>query len=86
MAKQEYSSYQKGIIKRYYDNRETISTQKLGELVSELYLATPGKKADKMWERAEAALHHAGANEVRLRRICGAKDLEALAQLVNELF
>ena len=86
MAKKQYSSHQKGVIKRYYENRETLSTQKLGEIVSNLYLASPGKKADKLWERAENALHHAGANEVRLKRICDAKDLEALAALVNQLF
>ena len=86
MAKRDYTSHQKGIIKRYYDNRETLSTQKLGELVSELWLAEPGKKADKLWERAEKALRNAGANEARLTRVCAAKDLEALAELVGDLF
>ena len=35
----EYSKYQQKVIKNYYDNREAISVQRLGELVTELYLA-----------------------------------------------
>ena len=52
MADREYSSYQKKVISRYYDNREQIDAQKLSELVTNLYLAD-GKKRDKMWARAE---------------------------------
>jgi len=52
----EYSKHQKKIIQRYYDNRDAISLAKLGELVSELYLAdTPGK-ADRLWKRVETAM------------------------------
>ena len=56
MAKQGYSSYQQGVIKRYYDNLPGQSLTKLGELVTELYLAETAKKRDQLWKRVEKAM------------------------------
>ena len=39
MAKREYSKFQQGVIRRYYENREQIDEGKLSELVTSLYLA-----------------------------------------------
>ena len=36
----EYSKYQQKVIKRYYDNRDSIALQRVQELVTELYLAS----------------------------------------------
>ena len=55
MAMEEFSRHQQGIIKRFYDNRETIALQKLGDLVTDLYLAEP-KDLPKLWKQAEASL------------------------------
>ena len=44
----EYSSYQRKLIKRYYENLDDIRTQKLGELVTEIYLATTPRRLDSM--------------------------------------
>lgn len=35
----DYTPYQQKIIKRYYDNQDSIQLQRLSELVGELYLA-----------------------------------------------
>jgi len=87
MAKgQFHSDYQKGIIKRYYENKEDISTQKLGEIVSELYLETSPAKAARHWASAQTALLALGANKARVDKIVLAKDLQGLAKLVEELF
>ncbi|GMV83209.1 MAG: hypothetical protein AMXMBFR7_43930 [Planctomycetota bacterium] len=87
MAKgQHLSQYQKGIVKRYYENKETINTQKLGELVSDLYLEENAKKAEKKWKSVETALLNAGANAARVQRIVETKDLKKLAELAGELF
>jgi hypothetical protein len=87
MAKgQFHSDYQKGIIKRYYENKENISTQKLGEVVSELYLETSPAKVTRLWASAEAALLKLGANKVRVEKIVAARDLQGLAKLTEELF
>lgn len=86
MAKRpDLTSHQRGIVKRYYDHRETIKTTKLAELVSELYLCTDDGKAEKLWRSAATALGGLGANEVRVKRILAERDLGALAKLVGEL-
>ena len=36
MADREYSSYQKKVIQRYYDNRDQLDHQKLSELVTNI--------------------------------------------------
>jgi len=88
MAKgQHLSSYQQGIVRRYYENKDSLATQKLGEVVGELYLATGDvKKCEKLWKSAKAALLNAKANSARVEKICTERNLDALAKLVNELF
>lgn len=56
MAKREHSSYQQGVIKRYYDNLPGQTLTKLGELVTELYLAKSEKKLEQLWGRVEKAM------------------------------
>ncbi len=87
MAKgQHFSSHQKGIVKRYYEHRETLSTQKLGELVSELYLERDRKKLDRLWQKVETALEGAGADKARIARVVSRQNVQELADLVGELF
>ena len=56
MAKQDYSPYQQGLIKRYYDNLPQQTLTKLAELVTELYLAKTDKKRQQLWGRVEKAM------------------------------
>ena len=81
-----YSNYQKGIIRRYYENKDNLMNQKLGEIVSELYLCTDEKKAARLWKSAHQALVNAGAHKGQAERLVTARDLEGLAKLVGELF
>ena len=81
----EFSSGQKKIIDRYYQQRDTIAITKLQELVSELYLADTPAKAERLWKRVESHLKPAGANEARARAVLGSRDVKALAELVNGL-
>lgn len=85
MAKgQDHSRYQKGIINRYYEHRDTIMAQKLGEIVSELYLAE-GKKAETLWKRAEKALANLTAKDTRVKRVLDERSVEGLARLAGDL-
>ena len=85
MAKgQHLSAHQRGIVKRYYENRDSIMAQKLGELVSELYLAE-GKKADGLWTRVRTALENMKVEPKKIEAVVGGRDLEKLARLVGEL-
>ncbi len=56
MGKQNHSSYQQGVIKRYYENLPGQTLTKLGELVTELYLAKTDKKREQLWGRVEKAM------------------------------
>ena len=56
MGKRGYSRYQQGIIKRYYENLPGQTLTRLGELVTELYLAKTEKKRNQLWERVEKAM------------------------------
>jgi hypothetical protein len=52
----DYSPYQKKVIGRYYDRRDEIALARLGEIVSELYVAETQRKRDQLWKRAEQAI------------------------------
>jgi mevalonate kinase len=86
MADKDLTPYQKGVIKRYYENKEDISTQKLGEIVSEIYLAKNPKNIKTLWASAEAALKNLGVKQAEIDKIVKAKDVIALAKKAEELF
>jgi len=81
----EYSKHQEGIIRRYYDNRDTIASGRLSELVSELYLATGDAQRDRLWKRVAKALGAARADPARVERVLEARDIERLATLVADI-
>ena len=56
MAKNELSKHQNAVISGYYDNLDTIMLQKLGELVTELYLAETIARKNRLWERVNKAM------------------------------
>ena len=70
----KFSKHQQKIIKNYYDNRESISLQRLSELVTELYLAE-GKGREKQWKYIVGALQKAGDSRPTGSSICGRKTI-----------
>lgn len=87
MAKERsYTPHQKGIIKRYYENKDHLMNQKLGEVVSELYLCSDPKKAARLWKSAEKSLINLGVIKELAEDICECRDLDALAKEVSKLF
>jgi hypothetical protein len=84
MAKNEYSAYQADVIGRYYDNLDNIMLQKLGELVSELYLTEGDKKKEKLWQRVNRALISLGIKEGLIKHIMEKKDVEILAKNLQD--
>jgi hypothetical protein len=85
MAKREYSEFQQGVIRRYYENREQIDEGKLSELVTSLYLAKSKSAQDKLWERAESLLERLEVKASRIRHVLASRDAAVLAELVSEL-
>lgn len=86
MAKGQYlSNYQQGIVKRYYDNQDTLVVTKLAELSSELYLCDDAKKAATLWKSVQTALKKTSVDQMKAARIVNEKRVEDLAKLVQEL-
>jgi len=81
----DYSAYQKGVIKRYYEHRDTIAVQKLAEIVSNLWLEKGKAKVAALWESAFKELQKAGVPINKACVIVEDRDLDALGKLVGEL-
>jgi hypothetical protein len=84
MGMENYSKHQQGIIKRYYENIDQITLQKLSELVTDLYLAE-GKKRDKLWQTAKGHMEKLKVPADRIDHVLAKKDVTLLAGLVKEL-
>ena len=80
----DYTRYQQEVINRYYKNRDRLAEQRLGELVTELYLAD-GKKLEQLWKSAEASLGKVGIPQSRIDHILQKRDPTLLANVVKEL-
>ena len=80
----ELSKYQQSIVKNYYANLDTALLQRLGEQVTDLYLAE-GKKREKLWGTVVAALAKLGVPQSRIDTVRKSDDARRLAQLVQEL-
>jgi len=77
--------YQKAAIKRYYEHKGTRELQKLGEIVTNLYLCESEKKAERLWGKAKKLLLSAGANKVWVEKQVEERNLEGMAEIVNSL-
>lgn len=84
MAK-DLSKYQQGVVKRYYEHQETIRSERLSDLVAEIWLCEDEKKATKLWGKAQVALMKAGCNPTQAAKVVGDRDVEGLAALVKEI-
>ena len=80
----DYSSYQKKVISRYYDNREQIDSGRLSELATDLFLAD-GKKRVRLWQRAEELMLRLKVPESRVQHVVNKDDPAMLAEVVKDL-
>jgi len=80
----DYTPHQKKIIKRYYDNAESIGYQRLSELTTEIYLAE-GKKLDQLWKQVATALKKVNLSQQRIDHLLEKRDPKLLGELVQEL-
>ena len=81
---QGHSKHQQRIIKNYYNNRDAISLQRLGELVTDLYLAE-GKSRETKWKQAIAALEKLGLSQERIEHLRQQDNPALLAKVVEEV-
>ena len=84
MSKNDYSQYQKAIISGYYNNLDTIMLGKLGELITELYLADKPAKQNRLWQRAHKAMLKLKIPPAIIDHIMEKKDVEVLAKNLQD--
>jgi hypothetical protein len=84
MGKKEYSSYQRNVIQRYYENLNAIKLGALQELVTDLFLAKDGPKEDRLWERAEKAMVQLKVPQKIIEHIMQKRQVELLAEHVQD--
>jgi hypothetical protein len=80
----DFTPHQQKIIKRYYDNLDTLALQRLAEVVGELYLAT-GKKLERAWQSAAAAMQKLGVPQSRIDHLLKQRKPATVAEVVKEL-
>ena len=80
----QFSKFQQKAIKNFYDNRESISLQRVGELVTDLYLAEGKSRATK-WKQIATALERSGVPKAEIDHLLKKDDVSLLAKKVTEL-
>lgn len=81
MTDKNYTAHQQKIIKRFYENRDSIALQRAQELVTELYL-TEGKKREKVWVTLVKNLELAGVPADHIAHLREKDDPELVATLL----
>lgn len=82
MAKR--TPYQDKIIRRYYKNQDQILLQRLGDLVTDLYLAE-GKNRARLWKRTVEILEKLKVPNDRVQHVCQSDNPSLVAELLKEL-
>lgn len=80
----ELTKYQQTIVKNYYANLDTALLQRVGEQVTDLYLAE-GKKREKLWTSITSSLAKLGVPKSRIDQVHKSDDVRKLAGLLQEL-
>ncbi len=78
------SPYQDRIIRNYYQNRDEIMLQRLGELVTDLYLAE-GKARAKLWIRVAEALTKLSVPKDQVQRLVQSDNPALVANVLKKL-
>jgi hypothetical protein len=82
MAKR--SSYQDRVIRNYYQNQQAILMQRLGDLVTDLYLAE-GKARARLWKRVAGTLEKLKVPQDQVWHLVGSDNPTLVANLLKQL-
>lgn len=80
----EFTKHQQNIIRNYYENRDGIALQRLGELATDLYLAE-GKKRKTLWQQVQSAMEKLKFPPARIQQVVGSDNPALVAKLVEEV-
>ncbi len=81
-----YTPYQQKVIRNFYDNKDLRLIQKLGELVSNLYLETSEKKNESGWEKIKKMLTELKVHPNEVEYLTKGKNLAVISKKLAEIF
>ena len=81
-----YTPYQQKVIRRFYENKDLRLIQKLGELVSNLYIETNEKKRDSGWKRIKEILVDLKVHPHEVEFLTKDKNLAVISKKLAEMF
>jgi len=81
-----YTPYQQKVIRRFYENKDLRLIQKLGELVSNLYIETNEKKRESGWKRIKEILIDLKVHPHEVEFLTKDKNLTVISKKLAEMF
>ena len=81
-----YTPYQQKVIRRFYENKDLRLIQKLGELVSNLYVETSEKKREYGWKRIKEILIDLKVHPHEVEFLTKDKNLTVISKKLAEVF
>ncbi len=81
-----YTEYQKKVIRNFYDNKDLRLVQKLGELVSNLYIETNEKKKETGWKKIKKMLTDLKVHPGEVEYLTKDKNLSLISKKLDEVF
>lgn len=86
MAKRsDLSGYQRKIVDRFYEHKETIHATRLGELVSEIAVETEPKKLDRLWKSAGEYLAKCGVAPAMIDAAVRPRNLQLFGEIAGAI-
>ncbi len=86
MNEKGYTKHQQKAIRNFYDNKDLRLVQKLGELVSNLYLETNEKKKETGWKKIEKMLTDLKVHPGEVEYLTKDKNLSMISKKLDEIF
>ena len=86
MNEKGYTKYQQKAIRNFYDNKDIRLVQKLGELVSNLYLETSDKKKETGWKKIKKMLTDLKTHPGEVEYLTKDKSLSIISKKLDEIF
>ena len=82
---QYLTGFQQGIVKRYYNNLDSVVMNTLQEVVSDLAVAETPAKTMALWQKAHNALKKTPADQMKVGQVVAARNVAKLAELIEQL-
>lgn len=81
-----YTPYQRKVIRNFYENKDLRLIQKLGELVSNLYLESNEKKRESGWKNIRKMLIDLKVNPHEAEYLTKDRNLAIISKKLAEMF